>query len=151
MPEIAPNEYRSRIRYAATFLDDRAEEVRDLLTKMETIETDIPRMTEDEREAWVLLNALMPAIRAEVMNEHRDHPLEGTSPIVGTKTRGGPVTAKLTAIARNFGAQATRKLAPNVTTKSSPFDQVLAFTGGDAASRVARRSIRRERDSKKTI
>ncbi|KAK5399909.1 hypothetical protein LTR06_011448 [Exophiala xenobiotica] len=89
MPEIAPNEYRSRIRYAATFLDDRAEEVRDLLTKMETIETDIPRMTEDEREAWVLLNALMPALRAEVMHEHRDNPLEGTSPIVGTKTRGG--------------------------------------------------------------
>ncbi|KAK5399910.1 hypothetical protein LTR06_011449 [Exophiala xenobiotica] len=29
---------------------------------------------------------------------------------------------------KNLRAQATRKLAPNVTTKSSPFDQVLAFT-----------------------
>lgn len=46
--------------------------VRELLTVVETIEGEIPPMTEDERKAWVLLNALSPALRAEVMHEHKE-------------------------------------------------------------------------------
>lgn len=119
MPSIAEDEYASRIRYAASFLEDRAEEawdrdnpeltqwadyitylkgvvanpairksqaflrlaetkqqanqsVRDLLNKIEAIEGEIPSMTEDERKAWVLLNSLSPALRAEVMHEHKE-------------------------------------------------------------------------------
>jgi hypothetical protein len=46
--------------------------VRELLAEIENLEQDIPPMTEDERRAWVLLNALRPALRAEVIRENKD-------------------------------------------------------------------------------
>jgi hypothetical protein len=46
--------------------------VRELLAEIEGLEEDIPPMTEEERKAWTLLNALSPALRAEVMREHKD-------------------------------------------------------------------------------
>src|ERR1700761_2378898 len=46
--------------------------VRELLRRIETIETDIPPMSEDVRKAWIYLNALSPNIRALVMHEHKE-------------------------------------------------------------------------------
>jgi hypothetical protein len=46
--------------------------VRELLAEIENLEQDIPPMTEDERRAWVLLNALRPALRAEVIRENKE-------------------------------------------------------------------------------
>jgi hypothetical protein len=45
---------------------------RELLAEIENLEQDIPLMTEDERRAWVLLNALRPALRAEVIRENKE-------------------------------------------------------------------------------
>lgn len=49
-----------------------SQSVRDLLAEIEQLEEDIPKMSEDERKAWVLLNALSPALRAEVIRENKE-------------------------------------------------------------------------------
>jgi len=49
------------------------ESVRDLLRSVEDLENEIKieKMTDDQRKAWAFLNCLKPAIRAEVMREHK--------------------------------------------------------------------------------
>ena len=46
--------------------------VRELLAEIENLEQDIPPMTDEERRAWTLLNALKPALRTEVIRENRE-------------------------------------------------------------------------------
>jgi hypothetical protein len=46
--------------------------VRELLAEVERLERDVPPMTDEEREAWTLLNSLKPALRTEVMRENRE-------------------------------------------------------------------------------
>lgn len=119
MPELAGEDYSSRIVIAATYLKGIAAEawgrnkvtftkwedyirllrgvlsdpetrksnallrlttkaqkdtqtVRDLLAQIKNLEQDIPPMEEEERRAWILLNALRPALRAEVIREHKE-------------------------------------------------------------------------------
>ena len=55
----------------ATKRQKEKQTVRELLAEIENLEQDIPPMTTQERRAWTLLNALKPAIRAEVIRENR--------------------------------------------------------------------------------
>jgi hypothetical protein len=56
----------------ATKTQKDTQTVRDLLAQIENLEQDIPPMEEEERRAWILLNALRPALRAEVIREHKE-------------------------------------------------------------------------------
>jgi len=56
----------------ATKKQGEKQSVRDLLAEVENLEQDIPSMTDEERRAWTLLNALKPALRTEVIRENRE-------------------------------------------------------------------------------
>ena len=56
----------------ATKKQGEKQSVRDLLAEVENLEQDIPPMTDEERRAWTLLNALKPALRTEVIRENRE-------------------------------------------------------------------------------
>jgi hypothetical protein len=46
--------------------------VRALLGEVENLESDIPKLTEEERSAWAFLNALSPELRTEVIRENKE-------------------------------------------------------------------------------
>lgn len=56
----------------ATKRQKTEQSVRDLLAEIEQLEEDIPPMSEEERKAWTLLNALTPALRAEVIRDNKE-------------------------------------------------------------------------------
>lgn len=180
MPHIADNEYANRVRTAATFLKDRAEEawerddpeftkwddyitylkgiiatpairksqalmqlaetkqrpgqsVRDLLTKIEVTEADIPQMTEDEQKAWILLNALSPALRAEVMHEFKE--IQSREQVLNSAQRHEevirqrnkseapktqPVTAQITTTTRTYHRGTHRGRSRTATQSQDP-------------------------------
>jgi hypothetical protein len=54
-------------------LEQRSDQtVKELEYEIESLEQDIPEMTEEEKRAWILLLALKPTLRTSVLSEHKD-------------------------------------------------------------------------------
>lgn len=127
-PAVRKSQAISRLYMAKQQKDQKVQEY---INYIETIEADIPPMGEDERRAWIVLNGLEPAIRAEVMHEHRE--ILSREQVVESAIRHEEILAhrKKTEQSRQASFRNQRSSTEDAAKSTTP----ARFTGGNSAPR----------------